>query len=114
SDNQDQTAAVIVDQAVAEGGAYEVLQRRLGEQGQQLLSAAQALNQQRLAEFGDSRMEVLGRFRIRSEHNAVGRDVVQVGSDCLLFGYNVYIGLKSQTTVADVFSLYRLVEGTDG
>lgn len=114
SDNQDQTAAVIVDQAVAEGGAYEVLQRRLGEQGQQLLDAAEALNQQRLAEFGDSRMEVLGRFRIRSEHNAVGRDVVQVGSDCLLFGYNVYIGLKSQTTVADVFSLYRLVEGGDG
>lgn len=114
SDNQDQTAAVIVDQAVAEGGAYEVLQRRLGEQGQQLLDAAEALNQQRLAEFGDSRMEVLGRFRIRSEHNAVGRDVVQVGSDCLLFGYNVYIGLKSQTTVADVFSLYRLVEGADG
>jgi hypothetical protein len=115
SDNQDQLASSdTVDQAVALGGAYEVLRRRLGEQGQQLQAAAEALNQQRLAEFGDSRMAVLGRFRIRSENNAVGRDVVQVGNDCLLFGYNVYIGLKSQTRVEDVFSLYRLVQGADG
>lgn len=115
SEIQDQVASGdTVDQAVALGGAYEVLRRRLGEQGQQLQAAAEALNQQRLAEFGDSRMAVLGRFRIRSENNAVGRDVVQVGNDCLLFGYNVYIGLKSQTRVEDVFSLYRLVQGADG
>ena len=114
SDNPDQASSVAVDQAVAQGGAYEVLRRRLSEQGEQLLAAAGQLNQQRLGEFGDSRMEVLGRFRIRSEHNAVGRDVVQIGTDCLLFGYNVYIGLKSQTTVADVFSLYRLTHGDAG
>ena len=78
SEIQDQVASGdTVDQAVALGGAYEVLRRRLGEQGQQLQAAAEALNQQRLAEFGDSRMAVLGRFRIRSENNAVGRDVVR-------------------------------------
>jgi hypothetical protein len=103
-----------VDQAVAQGGAYEVLRRRLGDQGARLRGIVDGLNAQRLAEFGDSRMEVVGRFRIRTENNCIGRDVVQVGDDLLLFGYNVYIGLKTQTRIEDVFGLYRLVEGDDG
>jgi hypothetical protein len=103
-----------VDQAVAQGGAYEVLRRRLAEQGQRLQGLAETLNRQRLAEFGDSRLEVVGRFRIRSENNCVGRDIVQVGPDRLLFGYNVFIGLKTQTRIEDVFGLYRLVQGSDG
>lgn len=106
-------AAETLDRAVAEGGAYEVLRKRLSEQGRRLHAIADALNAQRLQEFGDSRMEIAGRLRIRSEQNAVGRDVVQVG-DMLLFGYNVFLGLKSTTTLSDVFSLYRLVETGDG
>jgi len=51
--------------------------------------------------------------RIRTENNCIARDIVQVG-DCLLFGYNVFIGLKKETSVADVFSLYRLVEEGEG
>ena len=107
-------ATSTVDQAVAQGGAYEVLRRRLGEQGTRLRGLADALNRQRLTEFGDSRLEVIGRFRIRSENNCVGRDIVQVGPDLLLFGYNVYLGLKTQTRVEDVFGLYRLVQSGDG
>lgn len=103
-----------VDQAVAQGGAYDVLRKRLVEQGARLQDAVEALNRQRLQEFGDSRLEVDGRFRIRTEHNCVGRDIVQVGPDLLLFGYNVFLGLKNQTRVQDVFGLYRLVEGADG
>ncbi len=106
--------ASTVDQAVAQGGAYEVLRRRLVEQGARLRGIVEGLNARRLQEFGDSRMEVVGRFRIRSEHNCIGRDIVQVGDDLLLFGYNVYIGLKKTTRVEDVFGLYRLVEGADG
>lgn len=102
-----------IDKAVAEGGAYEVLRKRLGEQGQQLRGIADALNAERLQEFGGSRMEVVGRLRIRTEHNCIARDIVQVG-DCLLFGYNVFIGLKKETRIEDIFSLYRLVEGPDG
>src|SRR5690606_21433893 len=67
----------------------------------------------RLAEFGSSHMEAIGRVRIRTENNCIARDIVQVG-ECLLFGYNVFIGLKKETSVADVFSLYRLVEGPEG
>ncbi|MGK8438492.1 DNA repair ATPase [Ectopseudomonas hydrolytica] len=103
----------VLDKAVAEGGAYEVLHRRLQEQGQRLRALTEALNGQRLAEFGSSAMEAIGRVRIRTEHNCIARDIVQVG-ECLLFGYNVFIGLKKETGVADVFSLYRLVETPDG
>ena len=106
-------AHAAVDQAVAQGGAYEVLSKRLAEQGLRLRGIAQALNQQRLSEFGSSQMEVVGRFRIRTENNCVARDIVQVG-DLLMFGYNVFMGLKKETVVADVFSLYKLVQGPEG
>ena len=102
-----------VDRAVAEGGAYEVLRRRLQAQGARLRTLTQALNDGRVAAFGSSRMEAIGRIRVRTEHNCVARDIVQVG-DVLLFGYNVFIGLKKETRVEDVFSLYRLVEGAEG
>ncbi len=106
-------ASTTVDQAVAEGGAYEVLRKRLTDQGQKLTAIADELNSKRLAEFGDSKMEIAGRMRIRSENNAVGRDIVQV-ADHLLFGYNVFLGLKTTTAVKDVFGLFKLVETGDG
>src|SRR5690606_11512915 len=109
----DAQAQDVLDKAVAEGGAYEVLHKRLQEQGHRLRDLTESLNGQRLAEFGSSHMEIIGRVRIRTENNCTARDIVQVG-DCLLFGYNVFIGLKKETHVGDVFSLYRLVEGADG
>ncbi len=102
-----------LDQAVAAGGAYEVLRARLAEQGQRLRAQADALNGRRLEQFGASTLEVVGRLRVRSEHNCVARDIVQVGQ-LLLFGYNVFIGLKKETRIEDVFSLYKLVETVDG
>lgn len=102
----------LVDKAVAEGGAYEVLNRRLQDQGTKLQQLAKELNDVRVKEFGDSRMEVIGRTRIRTEHNCVARDIVRVG-DNLMFGYNVFIGLKEEINVSDVFSFYRLVETED-
>ena len=94
SDTQASTPAQdVLDKAVAEGGAYEVLHKRLLEQGQRLRQTAERLNASRLEEFGDSQMDVIGRVRIRTENNCIARDIVQVG-DCLLFGYNVFIGLR--------------------
>ncbi|MEX6501205.1 DNA repair ATPase [Pseudomonas zhanjiangensis] len=103
----------VLDKAVAEGGAYEVLHKRLQEQGQRLRRTAELLNEQRLQEFGSSQMEVVGRLRMRTENNCTPRDIVRVG-DCLLFGYNVFLGLKKETRVGDVFSLYRLSEQSEG
>ena len=103
----------VLDKAVAEGGAYEVLHKRLLEQGLRLRQTTEALNAQRLQEFGSSQMEVIGRVRIRTENNCTARDIVQVGEN-LLFGYNVFLGLKKETRVEDVFSLYRLSEQDEG
>ena len=110
---QDASPESAVGQAVAQGGVYEVLRRRLIDQGQRLRAASEQLNARRLEEFGSSHMEIIGRLRVRTENNCIGRDIVQVG-DCLLFGYNVFIGLKTTTRIEDVFGLYRLVDAGDG
>ncbi|MBJ9972916.1 DNA repair ATPase [Providencia rettgeri] len=99
----------ILDSAVAEGGAYEILRKRLTDQGQQLHQKAAQLNEMRLDEFGQSQMDIIGRIRIRTENNCQARDIVRVG-EWLLFGYNVFLGLKKETHLEDVFSLYRLIE----
>ncbi|MEX0424870.1 DNA repair ATPase [Providencia rettgeri] len=99
----------ILDNAVAEGGAYEILRKRLTDQGQQLHQKAAQLNKMRLDEFGQSQMDIIGRIRIRTENNCQARDIVRVG-EWLLFGYNVFLGLKKETHLEDVFSLYRLIE----
>ena len=96
---------VFGDIAVAEGGAYEIIRKRLLGQGQTLNTQARALNEARLAEFGSSAMNVIARVRVRTENNCIPRDIVQVGEH-LLFGYNVFIGLKKETKVEDVFSLF--------
>ncbi|WP_370979462.1 DNA repair ATPase [Agaribacterium sp. ZY112] len=102
----------VVDQAVAEGGAYELIRSRLVEQGKTLQTETKRLNEARLEEFGSTDMSILGRVRIRTENNCIARDIARVGQ-FLVFGYNVFIGLKKETKVEDVFSLYQLVE-TDG
>lgn len=99
----------ILDSAVAQGGAYEILRKRLTEQGQQLHQKAAQLNDSRLQEFGQSQMDIIGRIRIRTENNCQARDIVRVG-EWLLFGYNVFLGLKRETQIEDVFSLYRLID----
>ncbi|GAA3924586.1 DNA repair ATPase [Litoribacillus peritrichatus] len=96
-----------VENAVASGGAYEVIRKRLTDQGKQLSQLTRTLNESRLEEFGSSDMSVVSRVRVRTENNSVARDMVQVG-DYLLFGYNVFLGLKKETRIDDVFSLFRL------
>jgi len=116
-DQQDASAAApdtnIVDNAVAAGGAYEIIRKRLLEQGNTLDQSLQALNHARLAEFGNSDMSLLSRVRVRTENNCVARDIVQVGEH-LLFGYNVFIGLKKETKIDDVFALFSIVQTDEG
>ena len=103
----------IVDSAVAEGGAYEIIRKRLVDQGKRLNQSAKSLNESRLNEFGSSDMSVISRVRVRTENNCVARDIVQVGEQ-LLFGYNVFIGLKKETKVEDVFALFNTIENGAG
>ena len=97
------------ERLVAEGGSYELLKKRLQTQGDQLLQQTGALNAARVNEFGKSEQTLLLRTRARTENNCVARDLVRIG-DVLLFGYNVFIGLRKETAVGDVFALYRLAE----
>jgi hypothetical protein len=91
-----------------EQGTYELLRDRLAAHGKQLSSKATALNRKRITVFGGSEMALLGSDRIRTENNCVPRDIVEAGGELLLFGYNVFIGLKTETQVSDVFSLHRV------
>ena len=107
--NKNKTASDSIDQAVAESSAYEIIRKRLQQQGNTLEEQTKALNNARLEEFGSAEMSVLGRLRVRTENNCIARDIAQVG-DILIFGYNVFIGLKKETHIEDVFMPYRLVE----
>ncbi|WP_344259809.1 DNA repair ATPase [Streptomyces sodiiphilus] len=79
----------------------------------QLAERAQRLNSRRIETFGGSELELVATDRIRTEHNCVPRDIVQVGG-YLLFGYNVHFGLKQTTDIGDVFGLHRYTAGEDG
>ncbi|MFF6996082.1 DNA repair ATPase [Streptomyces sp. NPDC008313] len=86
-------------------GTYEVLRDRLTAQAAELARRAEALNARRTEEFGSTRLELAGTERLRTEQACVARDIVSVGG-VLLFGHNAFLGLKSETTVGDVFALH--------
>ncbi|OJF09809.1 DNA repair ATPase [Couchioplanes caeruleus] len=94
-----------------DAGTYEVLRARLGAQAKELAGRAEALNARRTETFGGQQMRLLGAERVRTENNCVPRDLVQVGG-AMLFGYNVFIGLRTETAVADVFAVHGFAEGT--
>ncbi|HEX8632174.1 MAG TPA: DNA repair ATPase [Catenuloplanes sp.] len=98
--------------AALDAGTYEVLRARLADQAAELARRAEALNAERVATFGSAELRLLGTERIRTANNCVPRDIVSVGG-LMLFGYNVFIGLKSETTVADVISLHGFTRDGD-
>ncbi|MBM2618755.1 DNA repair ATPase [Actinoplanes sp. LDG1-06] len=89
-----------------DAGTYEVLRGRLGARARELAGRAEALNARRISTFGGRQTTLLHTDRVRTENNCVPRDIAQVGG-VMLFGYNVFIGLKTETSVADVFAVHR-------
>ncbi|MGB2114554.1 MAG: DNA repair ATPase [Marinobacter adhaerens] len=102
-----------LESIVQEGSAFETIKRRLKEQGGQLREQVSGLNQAREEIFGSAGMNVLGRARVRTENNAIARDVVRLG-DKLLFGFNLQLGLRKTLVIEDVFRLYHLNDGDSG
>jgi hypothetical protein len=96
-----------------EGGSYEVIRSRLLESARTLTTKADALNTRRKATFGGTELTVVGNERVRTENNCVPRDIINVGGT-LLLGYNVFLGLKTETKVADVFSLHKFEKTGEG
>ena len=95
------------------GGSYEVIRGRLLTTAKSLSERANALNTRRRAEFGGQELAVLASERIRTEHSCVPRDIVPVGPH-LLVGFNVFMGLKQERSVKDVFSLHKFERGAEG
>jgi hypothetical protein len=107
--SQETTAPNQVEQAVVSGNAYDVIRQRLTQQGNELFQHAEALNASRIEEFGASDYKIIERHRFRTENNCLAKDLVLVG-DLVIFGYNVFLGLKRTTQVADVFSVFKAKE----
>ena len=95
-----------VDAAVAAGGSYAALRQRLLDHGIALNDSANAINAQRIEAFGQVKSELLGRVRLRTENNCLPRDLVRI-DDYLILGFNVFIGLKTDTKIEDVFAVFR-------
>lgn len=88
-----------------DAGTYELLRDRLTAQAAELARRAEALNARRAEEFGSTRLELTGTVNLRTEHGAVPKDVVSVGSR-LLFGYHCVRTAAGETAPGDVFALH--------
>jgi hypothetical protein len=98
-------APVAQPQDALEGGAYEIIRRRLQQQATALDERLNQLNAARRDVFGAVETRLLGTERILTANNCVPRDMVAIGS-LLLFGYNVQLGLRKDMALADVFAIY--------
>jgi len=83
-----------------------VIRARLEKGGSELQARLTALNDARQEVFGAVETELISTERISTEHNCVPRDLVAVGENRFLFGYNIQFGLKATTGVEDVFAAY--------
>ena len=100
-------------ETLAEGGNYEVIRARLLEQETELSKRAEALNGRRKEVFGGTELAVIDNVPVQTENNCVPRDIIQVKGR-VLFGYNVFIGLKSETKVSDVFAVHAFEPRAEG
>ncbi|NQU20658.1 MAG: DNA repair ATPase, partial [Candidatus Nealsonbacteria bacterium] len=94
-----------------EHGTYEVIRNRLRGAARSLRTRLDKLNAARKDVFGAIETKLLATERVTTGNNCVPRDMTPVG-DCFLFGYNVHIGLKSTTSLEDVFSIYAFRDRT--
>ncbi len=92
--------------AALEGGSYDVIRKRLLEQAAELAAKAESLNEKRKNVFGGAELALIANERVRTEHNCIARDVISVAGH-LLFGFQVFLGLKTETGVPDVFAFYK-------
>lgn len=89
-----------------EKGTYEVLRNRLSKHGDDLKQRLDKLNAERKKVFGSIETVITGSERVITDNNCIPRDIVSVGA-YFIFGYNVYMGLKSSVSLSDVFSIYE-------
>lgn len=89
-----------------ESGTYEIIRERLQKHGDDLRNRLQELNVARKEVFGSIETKLIATERITTENNCLAHDIISLGNNRFLFGYNVRMGLKTETLVSDVFSHY--------
>ncbi|OGO76952.1 MAG: AAA family ATPase [Clostridiales bacterium GWB2_37_7] len=94
-----------------ENGTYELIKSRLDRLGCDLKDKLDKLNSSRRGVFGSIETTLLGSEKIITENNCVPRDMAPVGA-LFIFGYNVYMGLKTSVELSDVFSIYEYKDGS--
>ena len=92
-----------------ERSTYEIIRNRLIAHADELRSRLGKLNDQRRDVFGSIETKLLATERITTTNNCVSRDMFAIG-DRFIFGYNVHIGLKSETKLSDVFAVHRFAD----
>ncbi|WDE99192.1 DNA repair ATPase [Lentisphaera profundi] len=92
------------------GGTYELLKGRIDAQVKELQSRMEGLNGQRKEVFGSIATSLIGSDKVTTQNNCIAQDFITVGQT-FIFGYNVTLGLKSQTGLEDVFAIYNYAEG---
>ena len=98
------------NQQQLDGGTYEIIQGRLQKQKSELLERLAKLNSARKTVFGNVETKLIANNRINTENSCIARDIVTIGNKCF-FGYNVHFGLRTEITLADVFSIYTYTDG---
>ena len=104
-----QAAKTQAPQVQLEGGTYEVIRNRLLAHGKELRKRLDTLNVERKEVFGSIETRLIGSERITTENNCIPRDMVPIGNR-FLFGYNVFVGLRKETKLSDVFAVYEVAE----
>jgi hypothetical protein len=107
------TEPTVAGESTLEGGSYDVIRRRLLERAAELGRRCDALNAARHKLFGGRELALLATDRVRTENNCVPRDVVSIAGH-LLFGFQVFIGLKSETKPSDALSAYHFQRTDSG
>ena len=87
-----------------EKGTYEIIKGRLQKGADDLKERLNQLNSLRKEVFGSIETELIANERITTINKCIPRDMVPFGNS-FIFGYNVHIGLRTITTIEDVFTI---------
>lgn len=104
-------AAPKQDQGQIRNGTYEILRGRLAAHAKDLRGRLEKLNKARKEVFGGVDTRLLSSQRITTGNKCVPRDMVTIG-DRFIFGYNVFVGLRAETRLEDVFAIYQWKGGS--
>jgi len=102
---------VTPNEGALERSTYEIIRNRLTAHSADLRERLTQLNTARRDVFGAIETELLATEHITTENNCVPRDMVSA-CDHFIFGYNVRIGLRSETRLSDVLAIHNYRDGS--